>query len=40
MIRRCRGGRSVAIAGEVWALVIFIFVFAALALFRFRRTLD
>src|SRR4051812_29874506 len=35
-----KGADYQAIAGEVWALVIFIFVFAGLALFRFRRTLD
>ena len=35
-----KGADYQAIAGEVWALVIFIVVFAALALFRFRRTLD
>ena len=35
-----KGADFQAIAGEVWALVIFIVVFAALALFRFRRTLD
>ena len=29
-----------AIAAEVAALIIFIFAFAGLALFRFRRTLD
>jgi ABC-2 type transport system permease protein len=35
-----KGADYQAIAGEVWALVIFIFLFAGLALFRFRRTLD
>jgi ABC-2 type transport system permease protein len=35
-----KGADYQAISGEVWALVIFIFVFAGLALFRFRRTLD
>jgi ABC-2 type transport system permease protein len=35
-----KGADYQAIAGEVWALIIFIFLFAGLALFRFRRTLD
>ena len=35
-----KGADFQAIAGEIWALVIFIFLFAGLALFRFRRTLD
>jgi ABC-2 type transport system permease protein len=35
-----KGADYQAIAGEVWALVIFIFLFAGLALLRFRRTLD
>ena len=35
-----KGADFPAIAGEIWALMIFIFVFAGLALFRFRRTLD
>ena len=35
-----KGADYPAIAGEVWALIIFIFLFAGLALLRFRRTLD
>ncbi|MGO4842229.1 ABC transporter permease, partial [Rhizobiaceae sp. 2RAB30] len=35
-----KGADFNAIASEVWALVLFILIFAAMALFRFRRTLD
>lgn len=35
-----KGADFQAIAGEVTALVVFVFVFAAMALLRFRRTLD
>jgi ABC-2 type transport system permease protein len=35
-----KGADFQAIAGEVTALMIFILVFAGMALFRFRRTLD
>jgi ABC-2 type transport system permease protein len=35
-----KGADFQAIALEIAALVIFIFAFAGLALFRFRRTLD
>ncbi|MDW6025593.1 ABC transporter permease [Mesorhizobium sp. BAC0120] len=35
-----KGADFQAIAAEVTALIIFIFAFAGLALFRFRRTLD
>lgn len=35
-----KGADFVAIAPQVWALVIFIALFAAMALARFRRTLD
>lgn len=35
-----KGADFQAIAGETVALVIFIFAYAALALLRFRRTLD
>ncbi|NGN44119.1 ABC transporter permease [Mesorhizobium sp. CGMCC 1.15528] len=35
-----KGADFQAIAGEVSALVLFVFLFAGLALFRFRRTLD
>jgi ABC-2 type transport system permease protein len=35
-----KGADYPVIAGEVWALVAFAIAFAALALFRFRRTLD
>lgn len=35
-----KGADFQAIASEVAALVVFVFVFAALALLRFRRTLD
>jgi len=35
-----KGADFAAIASEVWALMIFIGVFAAMALVRFRRTLD
>jgi len=35
-----KGAEFPAIAGELGALSIFIVVFAAMALFRFRRTLD
>jgi len=35
-----KGAEFAAIASEVWALVAFVVVFATLALFRFRRTLD
>ena len=34
------GAAFPAIASEVWALTAFVVVFATLALFRFRRTLD
>ncbi|MGE0279775.1 MAG: ABC transporter permease [Rhizobiaceae bacterium] len=35
-----KGAEFAAIASEVWALTAFVLVFATLALFRFRRTLD
>jgi ABC-2 type transport system permease protein len=35
-----KGADFAAIAGEVAALAIFVLVFAAVALIRFRRTLD
>lgn len=35
-----KGADFNAIASEVWALTLFILIFAAMALFRFRRTLD
>jgi len=35
-----KGAELPAIASEVWALTAFVVVFATLALFRFRRTLD
>jgi len=35
-----KGADFQAIAVEVSALVLFVFLFAGLALFRFRRTLD
>lgn len=35
-----KGADFNAIASEVWALMLFIVVFAAMALVRFRRTLD
>jgi len=35
-----KGAAFPAIASEVWALTAFVLIFATLALFRFRRTLD
>jgi ABC-2 type transport system permease protein len=35
-----KGAEFATIATEVWALTAFVLVFATLALFRFRRTLD
>ncbi|KFJ57541.1 ABC-2 type transporter family protein [Brucella neotomae 5K33] len=35
-----KGAGLADIAGEVMALILFVFLFAGLALLRFRRTLD
>jgi ABC-2 type transport system permease protein len=35
-----KGAELSAIATEIWALVAFVLLFATMALFRFRRTLD
>jgi ABC-2 type transport system permease protein len=35
-----KGAEYPAVSTEMWILVLFVFIYAALALLRFRRTLD